>query len=81
MCSISCSGGLAASLAANVSKASAQAGEALAAVADPEAGGSTTDLAAALVAVKQANLQFAASAMVLQTAQQLSDSLLSLPRQ
>lgn len=81
MCSVSCSGGLAASLAANVSKASSQAGEALSAIAGPESGGSTTDLAAALVAVKQSSLQVAATTMVLQTAQQLSDSLLSMPRQ
>jgi hypothetical protein len=81
MCSISCSGGLAASLAANVSKASSQADAALSAIADPESGGSTTDLAAVLVAVKQSSLQVAATTMVLQTAQQLSDSLLSMPRQ
>lgn len=81
MCSISCSGGLAASLAAKVSKASSQAGDALSAIANPESDGSTTDLAAALVAAKQSSLQVAATTMVLQTAQQLSDSLLSMPRQ
>jgi hypothetical protein len=81
MCSVSCSGGLAASLAASLSKAATQADGALTAIADPESGASTIDLAAAFVGVKQANLQVAAAAMVLHTAQQLSDSLLSLSRQ
>lgn len=77
---LSLAGGLSASLAANVSQASARAADALGAVADPEAGLSAEQLVTAMVAVNQARVQTAATAMVLRTAQDLSESLLSAPR-